>query len=1273
MSFAHLHVHTEYSLLDGFSNVKKLIHKVKELGMNSVAITDHGTMFGVIEFFNAAVEAGVKPLIGVETYVSARRMSDRDPTKDKHSYHLVLLAENETGYRNLLQIATAGQLEGFYYYPRVDHEFLESHSEGLIATTSCMSGEVPRTILNKGVEHGQKVLEWYINTFGKENFFIELQNHPIRELPGLNRTLIDLGKRYNLRYVATNDSHYIEPEDARLQDIMLAIQTGSLLSDPNRMKMGANTFYLRSPQEMASLFPDIPSALSNTLEIAERCNVNLIKKGYHLPLFEVPDGFTTQTYLRKLCEDGLKIKYSGRSDDPEVRQRLEYELKIIHDMGFDAYFLIVWDLCRYAKENNVWYNTRGSGAGSIVAYTLNITLIDPLKHALLFERFLNPDRIEMPDIDLDFQDDQRAQILQYCAEKYGSDKVAQIITFGTLGARAAIRDVGRVMDVPLSEVDRISKTVPAMIPDETVTIATALEKCPEFLAVYNEGGYVKDLIDTANRMEGVARNAGTHAAGVVITDVPLLEYLPLHRPTSNAEESPIKSVTQFEMNIITKLGLLKVDFLGLATITVIHRACDLIKKRHNIEYNLHNIPLDDPETFEFISKGHTAGLFQLEGSGMTRYIMQMKPQNLAHIIAMVALFRPGPMEIIPNYLSRMHGEEEVTFDHPVMERIFKETYGLPVYQEQLMMAVMELAAYTPAEADNLRKAISKKIKESIEEHRLKFIAGAQKNNISAEKAKSIFASWENFARYGFNKSHAADYGVIAVETAYLKLHYPVEYMTALLSVTKSETSKVAFYVADSRSMSIEILPPDVNSSEWDFCIEDYPDGRSAIRFGLGAVKNVGNTPVELIFQARQSGGFKDLNDFLRRVDLHSVGKRSLECLAKVGALDRFGPRRSLLEVIDNMISVSNSHFRAAECGQLSIFGSAAGLEEEIHLPEGILLDRRMQLEWEKELMGMYISDHPISPYLPLIRQKATHSTKELVEAADKQKVIVAGMVTRIRTTVTKKGDQMAFAVIEDLQGSVELVIFPRAWERMGALVKMESVILVEGKVDLAKSDPKLLVDMIKPLREEDIPVYEEPVSDPSDRGVEGTWQSDIDTISYLDQENGYEEPPPSEEESTWRASPPAEASGADSEPFEPNLGNNTKPDAGDELHNPATVQEPDGSGAPAGEPSLQDFIKPPVIMSPISTMSNPGEKGEVRLVTVTIKSSGERDRDVRRIRLVHGVLNSFPGRDHFCFLVYEHGYRHLLDFPNDTTNASKDLVSQLAELVGRENVQIENL
>jgi DNA polymerase-3 subunit alpha len=1270
MSFSHLHVHTDYSLLDGFSNIKKLIRRVKELGMSSVAITDHGTMFGVIDFFKTAVDEGVKPIIGVEAYVAARGMADRDPQKDKHSYHLVLLAENMTGYKNLLKIASAAQLEGFYYYPRVDHDFLRAHSEGIIATTSCMSGEVPRTILNKGVEAGQQVLEWYIETFGAQNFFVELQNHPIRELPELNRTLIDLGKHYNLNFIATNDSHYINPEDARLQDIMLAIQTGALLSDPNRMKMGSNTFYLRSPEEMAGLFPDVPSALSNTLEIAERCNVDLIKKGYHLPLFEVPEGFTTETYLRKLCEEGIVRKYGSRSDDPEVRQRLDYEMKIIHDMGFDAYFLIVWDLCRYAADHGIWYNTRGSGAGSIVAFSLDITLIEPLSHKLLFERFLNPARSEMPDIDLDFQDDRRAEMLQYCAERYGSDKVAQIITFGTLGARAAIRDVGRVMDIPLSEVDRISKTVPAVIPDEQVTIANALDKSPEFKAVYDEGGYVQELIDTANHMEGVARNAGTHAAGVVITDVPLLEYLPLHRPTSNAEESPIKSVTQFEMNIITKLGLLKVDFLGLSTLTVMHMACDLIRQRHNIDLNLYNIPLDDPGTFDFISQGHTAGLFQLEGNGMTRYIMQMKPRDLSNIIAMVALFRPGPMTFIPDYIKRMHNEDPVTYAHPTLEKVFKETYGLAVYQEQLMMAVMELAGYTAAEADDLRKAISKKIKESIEKHKGKFIAGAVKNDISEEQARKIFKDWEDFARYGFNKSHAADYGMIAVETAYLKHHYTVEYMTALLSVTKNETAKVAFYVADARSMGIEVLPPDVNCSEWDFSIEDLPEGKTAIRFGMGAIKNVGSAPVVLILEARQNGSFKDLNDFIRRVDLHRVGKRSLECLIKVGALDCFGPRRSILEVVDTMLSISNSHFRAAECGQLSIFGTVAGVEEDIRLLADSGLDHRLQLEWEKELIGLYVSDHPISPYLPLMRQKVTHFSKDLAEASPKQKVIVAGLVTRIRTTMTKKSNkQMAFATIEDLQGAVELVIFPKTWERFSALVRMESVIVVEGQVDAEGSEPKVLADVIRPINEEELDAFQQ--SNPGDiASVSETWQGDIDTERFSQYDDGYEEPPLTEEEASWTPAPVRAA--AEDAPTPIAVVAQEIAKEVPVVQKKPTVEEVEAEPR-AVETQVEDYVRPPVIMAPLPPLFRYGDNNDLKMITVTIKSSGEKERDIRRMRRIHGVLNAFPGRDRFCFMVYEHGYRHFVDFPNDTTSVNTELVSQLSEIVGEDNIRVENL
>ncbi|MEA3351985.1 MAG: DNA polymerase III subunit alpha, partial [Chloroflexota bacterium] len=773
MSFVHLHVHTEYSLLDGFSNIKKLVQRVKEMDMPAVAITDHGTMYGVIDFYDAATAAGIKPIIGVEAYLAARGMHDRVAKLDRKSSHLMLLAENETGYKNLLEIASAAQLEGFYYYPRIDHEFLAAHSEGVICTSGCMAAEIPRAISRGDLDGAHKKLAWYFDVFGPENFFLELQLHQIPELEIINKTLLEMGTRYGAQYIATNDVHYIDPSDAKLQDILLAIQTGSLLSDPDRMRMTDGTYYLRSPQEMSTLFAEVPEAISNTLLIAERCELDLGFKGYHLPKFEVPDGHDVESYLRELCEQGLRMRYGARADNAEVRQRLEYELGIINEMGFDAYFLIVWDLCQHSQKKGIWYNARGSAAGSIVAYTLEITMVDPLEHGLIFERFLNPGRVSMPDIDLDFPDDRREELMVYCAEEYGSDKVAQIITFGTMKARAAIRDVGRVKDIPISEVDRIAKMIPA-VPGKNVNIEQALNEVPDLKQAYASTEYIKDLIDTAQGMEGVTRNAGTHAAGVVITDIPIVEYVPLNRPTGNAKDSPIQSVTQFAMSIIEELGLLKVDFLGLSTLTVMTRACSLIQKRHGIEYNLDTIPLDDPEAYDLMGRGETAGVFQVEGSGMRRYLTKMKPRSLDHVIAMISLYRPGPMEFIPSYIRRMQGDEEITYQHPLLEPIFEETYGIPVYQEQIMRAAVELAGYTASDADYLRKAISKKKEKELENHRQKFVTGAVENGIDKNIAAEIFADWEEFARYGFNKSHAADYAVISVQTACLKAHYPVE-------------------------------------------------------------------------------------------------------------------------------------------------------------------------------------------------------------------------------------------------------------------------------------------------------------------------------------------------------------------------------------------------------------------------------------------------------------------------------------------------------------------
>ncbi len=1316
MSFVHLHVHSEYSLLDGFSNIKKLVERAKEMNMPALALTDHGTMFGVIEFYNQAIKSGIKPIIGIEAYLAPRGMRSRDPQIDKKSTHLLLLAENQTGYQNLLRLASAAQLDGFYYYPRVDHELLAKHAEGLICTSGCMSAEVPRLLTNGDVEGARKQLDWYYGVFGNDRFFLELQQHDIPELERINRQLVQLGRRYEAQFVATNDVHYIEPEDARLQDIMLAIQTGSLLSDPNRMRMTDGSYYLRSPAEMARLFAEVPEALSNSLVIAERCNVDLGFKGYHLPNFDVPEGSTPQNYLRSLCLEGLKRRYGSKAEDPSIQQRLDYELEIIHQMGFDTYFLIVWDLCQHARQRSIWYNARGSAAGSIVAYTLDITLVDPIEHGLIFERFLNPGRISMPDIDLDFRDDRRVEMLEYAAHRYGDDKVAQIITFGTLGARAAIRDVGRVMDIPLSDVDRIAKLVPN-VPGKPVTITQALEEVPDFKKACESEDYLRELVETAAKVEGVVRNAGTHAAGVIITDQPIIEYIPLHRPTGNtSSESPVKTVTQFEMNVLDSLGLLKVDFLGLATLTIMARACDLIRERHGVHYTLDTIPTEDPETYALLGRGETAGVFQVEGSGMRRWLMEMKPKELKHVVAMVALFRPGPMDFIPGYIRRMHGEEEIGYKHPMLEEIFKETYGYPVYQEQLMFAVMKLAGYSAPEADDLRKAISKKLRDKLDNHRHKFIEGAQKKGIPPETAKGIFSDWEEFARYGFNKSHAVDYAVIAVQTAYLKLHYPVEYMTALLSVSKTDTAKVALYTADARRMGVQVFPPDVNVSEWDFSIEDCGDGDAVIRFGLGAVKNVGQGAVETILAARKDQAFSDLNDFARRVDLRQVGRRALECLTKVGALDTFGPRTSLLDTLDRILSVSASHFRAAEAGQMSLFGAQTGLEETIPLPApSTEIGKREILNWEKELIGLYISDHPLAPMMNDLQDFISHSSAQLGEAAQDERVRVAGLISRFRTHTTKTGKTMAFATLEDLQGTIEIVIFPRTWEQVAEQVRVDQIVVVDGRVDAASGDPKVCADHLSttfkktvgitdasaisnlPALERSPLAYENGKINAKEKAEPGA------TASSIEEAKGFDYPDISSEEEwaepasgAWSKMPPVPEDPPDEYDFlteSPVVEPQYAVSPGSSMPSPENAEQE----RPAEAPALNTRIQPlearepaPVVSPPQRKLggnepANPGElpayfvaplqqgenSGDVQMLTIVLRSSGDKTRDVLRLRRLHGLIMTYPGDDRFAIQVVERGRTYLLEFPNYTTLVCQELLDRVRFLVGAENIRVE--
>jgi DNA polymerase-3 subunit alpha len=1312
MSFVHLHVHSEYSLLDGLGKVPRLVARAKELGMPALALTDHGVLFGVVEFYNACKDAGIHPIIGIEAYLSPRGMKDREARTDRDPAHLLLLAENDAGYRNLLQIATASQLEGFYYKPRIDHDYLAAHSEGLICTSACLAGEIPHALMEGRAPEAERLIGWYRDLFG-DRFFLELQEHEIPELREVNKQLIQLAPKFGAGLVATNDVHYVNREDSTAHDILLCIQTQTLVSEANRMRMAGDSFYLRSPQEMQALFGEIPGAISNTLAIAERCTVDLGFKGYHLPLFPLPEGKTSDGYLRELCEQGLRARFGDRAADPEIQKRLEYELAIIHKMGFDMYFLIVWDLCRYALQSKIWYNARGSAEGSLTAYALGITLVDPLQHGLIFERFLNPARVSMPDIDLDFQDDRRGEVLEYAARRYGSDKVAQIITFGTMAARAAVRDVGRVLDIPLPEVDKLAKLIPNT-PGKQVTLAEALADEPALRELYDSTDYLRDLVDTAAKLEGVIRNAGTHAAGVVISDKPLVEYVPLHRPTRGAlEDNPVAAVTQFEMQVLDKLGMLKVDFLGLATLTVMQRACKLINERHGIDLTLGSIPTDDPAIFELLGRGETDGVFQVEGSGMRRYLMEMKPTRLENVIAMVALFRPGPIEFIPLYIQRMHGILPVEYRHPALEPILCETYGILIYQEQLMRAVIDMAGFTPSEADDLRKAVSKKNAESIKKHRAKFIEGSGKKlSIDPDLAAAIFDDWEGFARYGFNKAHAADYGVICAQTAYLKAHYPVEFMTALLSASKDEIEKVALYIADCRRIGIAVLPPDANRSGWDFTIEQKPEGGYAIRYGLGAVKNVGEGPVNEFLRVRaEDGAFSSLDDLAARVDLRRVGKRALEALVKVGALDTMGERVAVLNSLDAILSVSTSAFRAREAGQISMFASSAGAPvETIRLAAGGTVTKRTMLDWEKELLGLYVSDHPLSAYLDQLQDVVTHYSAELTEPVNGAHVKVAGMVVHVRPFQTRRGKAMAFATIEDLQGSIELILFPSVWEKVKSVVEDGAVVVVYGKAETGTGTPRVLAETITtdlkkaggsrkkealggagvspapaPLATasapaapaESAPMGEEdwmpPPCDPMD---EGEWvgspppagQASIPPTKILEIKN-VGTPMVMKDVVLASAIPPAK------------IDENKMVDA--------PVRQPEvilASAPPIAVPAIQS-IAPASPMPPTPPMAGQAVPPAIvpaspmpatvtnitgpRMIVLFLRETGDRARDTRRLRILYGLLTSYPGADRFAFHISEAQRTYRLEFPANTTAWGPELERQVNQLVGSGCIEVQ--
>ncbi len=1049
--FVHCHLHTEYSLLDGESRIDALMTRAAALGMPAIAVTDHGVMYGAVEFYEAARAHGLTPIIGVEAYVAPRRRTDRDPKLDASAAHLVLLAATDEGYRNLLQLTTAAHLEGFYYKPRIDRDALSRHAKGLIGLSGCLQAEIPRAIMRGDLAAAREIAGAYRDILGPDNFYLELQNHGLADQQTVMRGIVPLARDLGLPLVATNDVHYVERDEADAQDALMCIQMGMSLEQRDKPRMGDTPeFYLKSAEEMAARFAEFPEARRNTLAIAERCRVTLDTGTLKLPHVEVPAGETPESYLRHLCEAGARRLYGEIT--PAVRDRLEYELGVITRMGYAAYFLIVQDFVNFARRSGILTTVRGSAAGSLVLYTCGVTEVDPLAYRLPFDRFLNLERYTMPDIDVDFMDSRRDEVIKYVVDRYGADRVAQIITFGTMGARAAIRDVGRVMGLPYGDVDRIAK----LVPGANVSLKDALAAEPELRSAADGSPQIRRLIDMAQRLEGVARHASTHAAGVIISRDPLTEHVPLQRATKGE-----LLMTQYDMNSVARLGLLKMDFLGLTNLTILDTAITLVRETQGVDIDLKRLPLDDAPTYALLASGNTTGIFQLEGRGMTRYLRELRPDRIEDVMAMVALFRPGPMANIPSYIRRKHGEEPVTYLHPSLEPVLRETYGVMVYQEDIMTVAQAVAGYTLAEADVLCYAIRKKIKDRLLAQRAKFVAGARKNGVPPAVVDQIFEQFEPFARYGFNRAHAACYGLIAYYTAYLKAHYPAEYMTAVLSSTAGDLERIAQAVGECQRMGITILPPDVNESQASFTVS-----AGAIRFGLAAIRNVGVGAVDAIIAARDAGGrFASLADLCARVDTRQVNQRVIASLVKAGAFDSLGASRAqMLQSLDETIDQAQRSQRARAQGQTGLFDLAAA-EPEPPDETGAVAEfsPEERLTMEREMLGLYISDHPLRRWDAVLREKATASIAQLPDLRDRQEVVIGGLVGAIKRSITRSGSAMAFLTLEDLTGSVEVLVFPRAYEEQGFALKRDAVVLLRGKVDLEEQGAKLLCEEVIPL------------------------------------------------------------------------------------------------------------------------------------------------------------------------------------------------------------------
>jgi DNA polymerase-3 subunit alpha len=1199
--FTHLHVHTEYSLLDGMCPIPKLVARAREMGMDSLAITDHGVMYGVIEFYQAAKEAGIKPIIGCEIYIAPGSRLGKS-SGDRNNYHLILLAKNRAGYQNLIQLTTKAHLEGFYYKPRVDKELLEQYKDGLVALSACNSGEIAQLILNGRYAEAKEAALWYQRTYG--DFYLEIMRHPIPEIEAVNKYLVQMAAEINIPIVATNDTHYVKREDASAHDLLLCIGTNTTIHDEKRMKMPGDFFYLKSPEEMAELYKDIPQALENTGRIAEMCNLEMEFGRLHLPEIGIPKDKTADQFLAERCYENLEKYYPNPS--PEIKKRLEYELDVIRTTQFANYILVVWDIISFTKKQNILFGVRGSAASSIVLHCLGITPLDPIEHGMIFERFLNIERKEMPDVDMDFQDDRRDEVISYVTQKYGQDHVAQIITFGTLGARAAIRDVGRALGMTYGDVDRVARLVPGM---PNMTLGKALDENQELRSIYEQDEIVRNLVNEARRVEGISRHASTHAAGVVISKEPLTKYVPLQRCAKTDNQEAV--MTQYSMNDIARIGLLKMDFLGLANLTILGKAREIIKEKHGTEIDLYKLPMDDKKTYDLLAAGETAGVFQLEGSGMRRYIKELKPSVFSDIAAMVALYRPGPMEHIPRFIDAKHGRAPIQYPHPALESILKETYGVIVYQEQVLLIVQEFAGYSLGQADIFRKAMGKKIAETMKKEKRNFFNGAKKRGFSEELTEEVFALIEPFTGYAFNKAHAWCYALIAYQTAYLKANYTAEYITAFLTIHAGELEKTAGAIAECRRLNINVLAPDINNSELDFSIEES-GGRPSIRFGLGAVKNVGPGAIEPLINDRiKNGAFKSVEDFCRRANLQAINRRVMESLIKAGAFDCLEKRGTLLENVARIIALAQREQRLRDTGQSTMFDlfgqTAATPLPGLELTPSETTDRE-KAYWEKELLGISFSEKPFSP----VFSKSISNTKfceEINEELDGESVVLAGRVVSARYLLTKDGRSFASVILEDFSGQVEVMVWPKVYSGTEELWKEGNELVIQGKVRVREEKAQISCDNAR--------LYQ----------------------------------PPQEEETKIVA---------------PTSKNNVAP---------VSLPANKNNGKPASLPaSVPKNNVTPVSKNNVAPASLPAAPPAAKhLLIINLHQTSDEAGDIARLDKIITVLKNYAGRDEVQLNVINGVGAIPLKMPGLQTGYCPELKQRLAEIAGEAGLQVQRL